>query len=176
MVSLTTCYLARACLCVGEHVGVFCVGGLRRRRNTIEKCPTQTSATTIHCGESGGREQDVTVVTRPGLGPRNTMLTSLLTLQCLLWLLPCLARPYLDQANISPGQFLFDDQVRANWCSDYCPHRLQLQVQDGDTQMFPQYQLLQIITPDILSGLENQLKKASGRKEGEEDTDTNATK
>ena len=38
--------------------------------------------------------------------------------------------------------------------------------------MFPQYQLVQIISrnPAILSDLENQLKKASGENEREEDT------
>ena len=43
--------------------------------------------------------------------------------------------------------------------------------------MFPQYQLVQIITQDhhILSDLENQLKKTSGDNEREENTDTKQT-
>ena len=37
------------------------------------------------------------------------MVTSLLTIQCLLCVLPCLARPYSDLAP--SGQFLVGDQV-----------------------------------------------------------------
>merc|ERR1712062_750112 len=81
------------------------------------------------------------------------MITSLLTVQCLLWVVPCMARPYLDQADFPLGKYLFDDQVR-----------------DGDSHIFPQYQLVQIISrnPAILLDLENQLKKASGENERED--------
>ena len=111
-------------------------------------------------------------VGRHRLGSRNNMIKSLITVQYLLWVVPCMARPYLDQADFPLGKYLFDDQVRGNWCSDYFPHRLQWQVQDGDSHIFPQYQLVQIISrnPAILSDLENQLKKASGENEREEDT------
>jgi len=103
------------------------------------------------------------------------MITSLLTLQCLLWVLPCLARPYWDQADPPPGAFLFDDQViRLLLLSPSIPPSLQSQVEDVEPYIFPQYQLVQIMTPDhhILSDLENQLKKASGENEREEITDT----
>ena len=101
------------------------------------------------------------------------MITSLLSIQCLLWVLPCLARPSSDQADPPPGQFLFDHQVIL--CSHFLPQsRVQSQVEDVGPPVFPQYQLVQIITgdPDLLSDLENKLKRASGENEREEITDT----